>query len=99
MDPEKAVRRFREKAEQEIHGPTLVKPVDERGTFSFPRGRNQAKWLCWSMLRTKNADCWWEGRVLYRKRPAGRAGWEEALRLNRRRWRYKPLNTRIPRGI
>ncbi len=42
MDREKAVRRFREKAEQEIHGPTLVKPVDERGTFSFPRGRNQA---------------------------------------------------------
>ena len=34
--------------------PALVEPMAEKGTFSFPRRSNQAKWLDWSMLRTND---------------------------------------------
>ena len=37
-------------------GPTLVEPMDEKGTFSFSGRRNQDKCLGWSMLRTEDAD-------------------------------------------
>ena len=37
------------------------RPNEREGDCSFPRRRNQAKWVCWRMLRASTADCSWYG--------------------------------------